>query len=60
MQTGADLVQSIVLFIIAALGGITLFIRDITGKVLPVWLAVVHALLAVSGFIFLLIYALNK
>lgn len=55
---GPGLVASIVLFVIAALGGITLMIFDITGKTFPRWLAVVHGLVAVSGFIFLLAYAL--
>jgi hypothetical protein len=60
VQTGADLVQSIVLFIIAALGGIVLFARDITGKSLPKGLAIAHGLLAVTAFVFLLVYAFAK
>jgi hypothetical protein len=59
-NTGADLVQAVVIFVIAALGGIVLFIRHLTGKSLPKGLAVVHGLLAVTGFIFLLAYTLNK
>jgi hypothetical protein len=49
-------IESIVLFVIAALGGIVLFIRDITGKSIPKWLAIVHGLAAVAGFIFLLAF----
>jgi hypothetical protein len=60
VQTGADLIQSIVLFVIAALGGTVLFIRDITGKSLPAALAFAHGILAVGGFVFLLIYAVVK
>lgn len=60
LNTGADLVQAIVLFIIAALGGVVLFVRDLTGKSLPAGLAVAHGLLAVSGFVFLLIYAFTR
>lgn len=60
VNTGADLVQVIVLFVIAALGGITLFVRDITGKTLPKALAIAHGLIAVTAFVFLLVYALNK
>jgi hypothetical protein len=60
VKTGADLVQSIVLFILAALGGFVLFVRDLMGKSLPKALAIVHGLLAVTAFVFLLIYALNK
>ena len=53
----AGLTESIVLFILAALGGLTLFIRDVTGKPLPAWFAIGHGTLAVLGFIFLLFYA---
>jgi len=50
-------IESIVLFVIAAVGGFTLIVRDITGRSLPKWLAVLHGLVAVTGFIFLLAYA---
>lgn len=50
-------VESAVLFVIAALGGIIMAIRDLSGKTVPKALAVVHGLLAVSGFIFLLVFA---
>jgi len=60
VTTGADLVQIIVIFAIAALGGLVLFIRHITGKSLPRALAIIHGLLAVTGFIFLLAYAFAK
>lgn len=57
---GGLIVQAIVLFVLAALGGLTLFVRDINGKTLPGWLAIVHALIAVSGFVFLVVYALKQ
>lgn len=60
IQTGADTVQIVVLFLITALGGIVLFARDLTGRSLPKSLAVIHELLAVTGFIFLLIYTFGK
>jgi hypothetical protein len=53
-------VESVVLFVIAALGGIILVIRDLTKKPIPKWLAVVHGLVAVAGFIFLLVFAFTK
>ena len=56
VQAGADTVQIVILFIITALGGVVLFARDLTGRSLPRGLAVVHGLLAVTGFIFLLVY----
>ncbi|HYG53378.1 MAG TPA: hypothetical protein VD905_20920 [Flavobacteriales bacterium] len=60
INTGADLVQVIVLFAITALGGIVLFARDLMGKSLPKALALVHGLLAVTAFVFLLVYTFNK
>ena len=48
---------SLVLFIIAALGGFVMAFRDITGKKIPKWLGVVHGLVALTGFGFLLVYA---
>jgi branched-subunit amino acid transport protein AzlD len=47
-------IEAIVLFVVAAVGGLTLIIRDLTGKSLPRWLAIGHGLIAVGGFIFLL------
>jgi hypothetical protein len=49
--------ESIVLFVIAALGGLILVARDLLRKTIPKWLAVVHGLVAVTGFVFLLVYA---
>lgn len=51
--------EAIVLFVIAALGGLTLIVRDLTGKPLPRWLAIGHGLAAVVGFIFLLAFAFS-
>ncbi len=50
-------VESLVLFVMAALGGIVLAYRDFTGKKIPKWLAVTHGVLAISGFTLLLIFA---
>ncbi len=52
-------IESLVLFILAATGGVVMVYRDITGKKVPKWLAIVHGLLAVAGFIFLIIFAMN-
>ncbi|HRO41575.1 MAG TPA: hypothetical protein PL009_01980 [Flavipsychrobacter sp.] len=54
------LTESAVLFVIAALGGFVLAARDLTGKRVPKWLAVVHGLIAVAGFIFLLVYTIGN
>jgi len=48
---------SLSLFVIAALGGFILFVRDMTKKKLPIPLALVHAGAAVVAFVLLLVYA---
>lgn len=48
---------SIIIFILAALGGIMLMYRDITGKNLPKWMAIGHGVTAMIGFIFLIFFA---
>lgn len=53
-------VESTVLFTIAALGGFIMVTRDLTGRSVPKWLAVAHGLLAISGFIMLVVFTLNK
>jgi hypothetical protein len=47
---------SLILFVLAALGGFFMFIRDMSNKNIPVAVAVLHALLAVAGFVTLLIF----
>jgi len=47
---------STALFILAALGGLTLFTMDMLKKPLPGWLVVVHPILAVIALILLIIY----
>ena len=55
---GDSPIISIVLFIIAALGGFTLAYRDlILKKPGPKGLAVIHAVAAVTGFLILLFFA---
>ena len=47
---------SIAIFILAALGGVYLMYRDIFGKSLPIGLAVGHGLIAMIGFVFLILF----
>jgi hypothetical protein len=54
----SGLTTSIILFVIAALGGFFMFFRDLKGKFSPIWLAIVHGLVAVAGFVFLLLTVL--
>lgn len=53
------LITSIVLFIIAALGGLTLFTIDMRNKPIPKLIAVVHPILAAIALILLIIYTLQ-
>src|ERR1700741_2664963 len=57
VKNGPGLTESIILFVMAALGGFVLIYRDLTGKKIPKWLAVGHGMLAIGGFIFLLLFA---
>jgi hypothetical protein len=52
------LIISLTLFILAALGGLTLFTLDMKKKPVPKWLAVLHPLVAIAGLITLVIYIL--
>ncbi|MDO6391545.1 hypothetical protein Q4E40_15510 [Pontibacter sp. BT731] len=49
--------ESLVLFVLAALGGLYMISRDLTGRPIPKALAVGHGLLAVGGFVLLLVFA---
>lgn len=53
------LISSVVLFIIAALGGLTLFTIDMTNRRIPKLLAIGHPILAVLGLVTLIIYVLR-
>jgi len=53
-------IESLVLFAIAAAGGIVLIYKDITGKRVPKWLALVQGMMALSGFVFLFAFAFNN
>jgi hypothetical protein len=52
--------EALVLFLIAAFGGFIMVSRDLTGHAIPKWLAVVHGLVAIGGFAFLVVFAMNK
>lgn len=47
---------SIILFVIAALGGFYMFFNDLKKKSSPLAVAFIHALLAVGGFVMLLAF----
>jgi hypothetical protein len=53
-------VEAAVLFVMAATGGFIMVARDLSGRSIPKWLAIAHGLLAVTGFIFLIVFTINK
>lgn len=52
------LIASVTLFIIAALGGLTLFTLDKSNKKIPKVFAIVHPLIALAGLVALIVYVL--
>ena len=57
-QTSPLLITSIVLFVLAALGGLTLFTIDMQKKPIPKVLAVIHPIIAVIALFTLVVYTL--
>lgn len=55
-HTAPLLITSAVLFVLAFLGGLTMFTLDATGKRVPKMLALGHPLLAVSALVLLIVY----
>lgn len=58
LSNPAGLTISLVLFIVAALGGFVMFGRDVSGKSIPKPLAFIHAGAAVLAFVLLLMAVL--
>lgn len=57
LRPSASLINiSIVLFLLAAFGGVILITRDLLGKSVPQWLALGHGLLAIAGFLCLIFF----
>ena len=52
-------IVSIIIFILAALGGLLLMFKDITGKPIPKWMALGHGITALIGIIVLIAFAIN-
>ncbi len=50
---------ALVVFIVAALGGFFLFAQHMQKKALPIPVVVIHALVAVTGFVILLVAAMQ-
>jgi hypothetical protein len=60
IRGGPDPWESLVLFVLAAAGGLYMVSRDLTGRPIPKVLAIGHGLLAVCGFVLLLIFAFGN
>lgn len=58
-STGASPTTSLVLFILAALGGFTLFAIDMQKKPVPKWLAFVHPIVAAIALVLLIVFVLR-
>lgn len=58
-QGDSLLMTSILVFIVAALGGFIMFGMDTSEKAIPRWLPVAHGLAAVTGLVLLLIAVLG-
>lgn len=54
------LISSLILFLVAAIGGVTLFVFDIKRKNLPLPIVLCHPLIAISGVITLLVYLVQQ
>ena len=52
------LYSSLLLFALAAVVGFYMFFQDLKKKFSPTWMAITHALIAVAGFIVLLLFLL--
>src|SRR6476620_11026885 len=57
-QPENSLKTSLALFVVAAIGGFYMFFRDLKGKMSPTWLAIVHGLIAVAGFVSLVLFVI--
>jgi hypothetical protein len=51
-------IESLALFVIAALGGFVLITLDLTRTAVPKWLALLHGTIAVAGLVLLLMQVL--
>jgi hypothetical protein len=59
VKNNAALWEVLIIFILAATGGFILNFRDLMGKKVPKWFAILHGLLAVTGFVILWMFAFS-
>ena len=58
-HTAPLLITSLVLFILAALGGLTMFTLDMSGKPVPKAFALGHPVLAIISLVLLIVYVVQ-
>lgn len=58
-NNGSGPILSVVLFILAALGGLTLFVIDMSKKPIPKWIAILHPIVAIAGLITLILFVVK-
>jgi hypothetical protein len=59
LNNGSGPTLSLVLFILAALGGFTLFTIDMRKKPIPKWIAILHPIVAIAGLVALIVFVLK-
>lgn len=59
-HTDALLITSLILFILGALGGVTMLMFDIKKENIPKMFLVVHPLIGISAFVILIIYMVQQ
>ncbi|HSW93294.1 MAG TPA: hypothetical protein VLJ15_02950 [Gammaproteobacteria bacterium] len=59
-HTAPLLITSVVLFVLAAIGGLTMFTLDTSGKRVPKMLAIGHPMVAVSAIVVLIVYIVQS
>ncbi len=52
-------ITALILFIVAALGGLVLFFHHVRGRILPKGLLLIHPIVAVVGFLTLLVFVVS-
>lgn len=58
-HTEGLLISALIIFIVAAIGGFTMYVLDTLGKRIPKPLAIIHPLVALAALIVLIIYAIQ-
>jgi uncharacterized membrane protein HdeD (DUF308 family) len=55
-----EALQTIILFVLAAIGGLVSLALDLAGRFTPGWMAVLHVIVSVCGFILLVLGGMEE